>query len=221
MESNTKTINKKKNILIGISGSVACIKLKELVDRLTQSLNVNVCIVPTQNSLHFIQDFHVFNKMLPELNDRLNFLKESNNNENVVLSFIDKDEWSSWNKRSDPVLHIELKKWAHIFLLAPLDANTLAKLANGLCDNLLTSIARAWDVDDIKNKPIVICPSMNTYMFKHPITNKQIRVLTEEFGYTMIDCVEKLLMCGDVGIGGMASVDTICIKIQNLSMEKE
>lgn len=49
-----------------------------------------------------------------------------------------------WEKRGDPVLHIELRKWANIMLIAPLSANTLAKLSNGLCDNLLTLVCRAW-----------------------------------------------------------------------------
>ena len=47
----------------------------------------------------------------------------------------------SWSSRSDPVLHIELRKWADLLVLAPLDANTLAKIATGLCDNLLV---RRW-----------------------------------------------------------------------------
>lgn len=49
-----------------------------------------------------------------------------------VEVFYDDDEWAAWNKRGDPVLHIELGKWADIFLIAPLDANTLAKIANVL-----------------------------------------------------------------------------------------
>lgn len=57
----------------------------------------------------------------------------------------DDHEWSSWSQRGDPVLHIELRKWADICLIAPLSANTLAKIANGLADNLLTSTLRAWD----------------------------------------------------------------------------
>lgn len=47
-----------------------------------------------------------------------------------VELYDDKDEWSAWSKRGDPVLHIELRKWADIFVIAPLDANTLAKIAN-------------------------------------------------------------------------------------------
>lgn len=223
MESNNASIrHKKKNIILGISGSVASIKLKELVTLLSQKLSVNICIVPTQNSLHFVQDFEDFNKQLPNLNDRLDFIKNTtesrndSNENNVIFSFTDVDEWSSWSQRSDPVLHIELKKWADILLIAPLDANTMAKIANGQCDNLLTCVVRAWDIINIKIWPIVICPAMNTFMFKHPITNKQLTILNKDFGFTMIDCIEKKLICGDVGLGAMASVETIVNVIESL-----
>jgi len=55
-----------------------------------------------------------------------------------VLIFTDQDEWK-WAERSDPVLHIELRKWADLLLIAPLSANTLAKISNGLCDNLVVA----------------------------------------------------------------------------------
>lgn len=57
----------------------------------------------------------------------------------------DEDEWRAWQAVGDPVLHIELRRWADVYVVAPLSANTLAKLANGLCDNLVTCVARAWD----------------------------------------------------------------------------
>ena len=58
----------------------------------------------------------------------------------------DEEEWEAWKKRGDPVLHIELRKWAHVLLITPLSANTLAKISNGICDNLLTQVCRAWDM---------------------------------------------------------------------------
>ena len=51
-----------------------------------------------------------------------------------------------WSKRGDPVLHIELRRWADALVIAPLSANTLAKLSNGICDNLVTLICRCWDM---------------------------------------------------------------------------
>ena len=88
-------------------------------------------------------------------------------------------------------------------MIAPLSANTLAKLANGLCDNLLTCVCRAW-----KDKPLLVCPAMNTAMWEHPITARQLNDLTS-FGYHIVQPIEKRLACGDVGMGAMASVDTI------------
>ena len=92
--------------------------------------------------------------------------------------------------------------------LAPLDANTLAKLANGLCDNLLTCICRAWDF----SKPILFAPAMNTFMWEHPITATHINVI-QSWGYEQIPPIEKVLMCKDKGLGAMAEPDTIVKKV--------
>jgi phosphopantothenoylcysteine decarboxylase len=109
-----------------------------------------------------------------------------------------------WKKRGDPVLHIELRKWAQCFLIAPLSANTLAKLSNGLCDNLLTLICRAWPMGKCEKgesnsnklkKSIIICPSMNTYMWDHPITEIQLTTL-KNWGYEIIGPISKKMMCG-------------------------
>lgn len=98
-----------------------------------------------------------------------------------------------------------LRNWADIFLIAPLDANTLGKLANGLCDNLLTSVARAWD---IYNKPFVVCPAMNTVMWKHPCTKKSLEIL-KEWGYLEVPPISKKLACGEEGMGAMANISDI------------
>jgi len=171
-----------KNILIGCTGSVASIKIPSLLSSFQQSgLQVNVKIVSTERSCHFFRK------------DELNI---------PVLT--DADEWQKWNKIGDPVLHIDLRRWADVFVIAPLDANTLAKIANGLCDNLLTCIVRAWD----RTRPLLFAPAMNTYMWDHPFTEKHISVL-KELGYTEIPCISKKLACGDTGYGAMAEVSTI------------
>ena len=77
-------------------------------------------------------------------------------------------------------------------------------MANGLCDNLLTCVVRAWDV----KRPLLFAPAMNTLMWDHPLTDRHVEQLTS-FGYTYIPVVEKTLMCGDKGLGAMASVDTL------------
>jgi phosphopantothenoylcysteine decarboxylase len=125
----------------------------------------------------------------------------------------DKDEWDLWRKRGDPVLHIDLRNWADILLVAPLDANTLAKVANGLCDNLLTCVVRAWD---LHNKPVVICPAMNTQMWNHPLTGKHLTICQRDFGFHIVQPVEKVLICGEVGMGAMAPVEEIVTTVVNV-----
>lgn len=117
--------------------------------------------------------------------------------------FRDEDEWRVWRGIGDQVLHIELSKWADVMVIAPLDANTMAKMANGICDNLLTCVARAWN-----EKPLMFCPAMNTNMWLHPVTSSQVDTL-KSWGYFEVPCVEKKLACGDFGLGGMAELDTI------------
>uniref|UniRef100_A0AAQ5Z1V2 Phosphopantothenoylcysteine decarboxylase n=1 Tax=Amphiprion ocellaris TaxID=80972 RepID=A0AAQ5Z1V2_AMPOC len=121
-----------------------------------------------------------------------------------VKIYTDKDEWELWTRRSDPVLHIELRRWADLLVIAPLDANTLGKIASGICDNLLTCVVRAWDT----SRPLLFCPAMNTAMWLHPITAQQVSKL-KEFGYVEIPCIAKKLVCGDEGKGAMAEVSTI------------
>lgn len=86
--------------------------------------------------------------------------------------FEDATEWDDWKKVGDDVLHIELRKWAHIGVVLPLSANSLGKMANGLCDTLLTCTLRAWD---FACTPMVLFPCMNTLMWQHPITARQLK----------------------------------------------
>ncbi|KAJ8344475.1 hypothetical protein SKAU_G00318040 [Synaphobranchus kaupii] len=159
-------------VLVGVTGSVAALKLPLLVSQLLELPGVDVQVVSTDHATHF------FN---PE--------------EIPVRVYSDKDEWQLWRCRCDPVLHIDLRRWADLLVIAPLDANTLGKIASGICDNLLTCVVRAWDL----TRPLVFCPAMNTAMWQHPITAKQLAVL-KEFGYVEVPCIAKKLVCGDEGV---------------------
>ena len=100
-----------------------------------------------------------------------------------------------------------------MLIIAPLSANSLAKMAAGFSDNLLLSAIRAWDTDgsidglgwDGEPKKIFVAPAMNTAMWEHPVTRKQMGVLEEEWGswVQVLKPVEKGLACGDVGSGAM------------------
>ncbi|KAL0326294.1 UNVERIFIED_CONTAM: putative phosphopantothenoylcysteine decarboxylase [Sesamum radiatum] len=132
---------RKPRILLAASGSVASIKFANLCHCFSEWAEVKA--VATKASLHFI--------------DRVSVPKD-------VTLYTDEDEWSMWKKIGDSVLHIELRRWADIMVIAPLSANTLGKIAGGLCDNLLTCIVRAWDY----SKPMFVAPAMNTFMWNNP-----------------------------------------------------
>ncbi len=153
---------------------------------------------------------------------------------------LDSDEWPRRDTdgrydRDDAVLHIELRKWADVFVLAPLDANTLAKLAVGLCDNCLTCVWRAWDIA----KPVVLAPAMNTLMWQHPFTRRHLKSIAADAGAAhipnhlddaqfiaqindrsktlrIVSPVVKQLACGDVGIGGLADVAAIVASVDEV-----
>uniref|UniRef100_A0A3P9D6X9 Phosphopantothenoylcysteine decarboxylase n=1 Tax=Maylandia zebra TaxID=106582 RepID=A0A3P9D6X9_9CICH len=169
------------NVLVGVTGSVAALKLPLLVSQLLELSGVDVRVVTTEHAKHFYNSAEV-----------------------SVKIYSDEDEWELWKQRSDPVLHIELRRWADLLVIAPLDANSLGKIASGICDNLLTCVVRAWDT----SRPLLFCPAMNTAMWLHPITAQQVSRL-KEFGYVEIPCVAKKLVCGDEGKGAMAEVSTI------------
>ncbi|KAJ3054462.1 hypothetical protein HK097_001755 [Rhizophlyctis rosea] len=188
---NSARIEGQKHILIGATGSVASIKVPILVEKLKRIFDdkVQIRVVATQYAQHF-------------------FKKEDAGCE----VFTDENEWESWKKVSDPVLHIELRNWADIMVVAPLDANTLGKLANGACDNLLTSVLRAWDPE----RPVVLCPAMNTFMWNHPFTAKHLQHLEGVLRYRIVPPISKTLACGDVGIGAMAEPRDIATYVQHV-----
>lgn len=87
-----------------------------------------------------------------------------------------KEEWKNWKRLGDSILHINLRDWADLALIAPLSAHTLSKISNGLCDDPLSSCLRAWDFGHgcRQGKPIILAPAMNTAMWIHPLTTRQL-----------------------------------------------
>lgn len=183
----------KKNILLGVTASVAAIKTLELAALLNEFANIK--IVTTQQADYFLQA-------------QLSALSELN-----IPILRDHDEWPALAgayETGQPILHIELRRWADCMVIAPLDANTLAKLALGLCDNLLTSVFRAWD----RQRQVFVCPAMNTFMWDNAPTSEHIQRL-QQWGVKLIEPIEKKLACNDVGMGAMAQVAVIAETIHH------
>ena len=198
------------NVILGMTGSVASIKARELITKLAflaAPRLPSLKVVATKAAKHFF-----------------NWEELKNDLSSLNIGFhSDEEEWRDWKKVGDPVLHIELRRWADILVIAPCSANTLAKLANGLCDDLLSCIVRAWDFKD-PNKRLIIAPAMNTMMWESPFTQKHLETLVELGGGTMdnqkrvqiIGPVEKTLACGDVGNGAMASPEDIARLVRRI-----
>lgn len=162
----------KKTIILGVSGGIAIYKSCEIVSRFVK-LGYDVRVVMTRNATEFVTP--------------LTFETLSNNK--VVIETFDKE-------REFEVEHISYAKLASAFVIAPATANIIAKLADGICDDMLTTTVSATKA------PVYICPAMNTNMYLNPITQANIEKL-KGLGYLFIEPTEGRLACGDVGKGKM------------------
>lgn len=166
-----------KNILIGITGGIAAYKICTLI-RLYKKSGANVRVVLTPNALNFVTKLT---------------LQTLSNNEVYVDNF-DVDNFKPE--------HISLCDEADIFVIAPATANTISKIANGICDNLLTTTACAF------NKPIFLAPAMNTNMWKNTFIQQNLEKL-KNVGYHTVNPGTGFLACGTTGEGRMAEVEDI------------
>jgi phosphopantothenoylcysteine decarboxylase len=202
-------------IVLGVTASVAAIKAIDLVEDMVLSQH-EVKIVSTRHASHFFDPLQIINKFKDSL---------------IPVQIVsDGDEWigsgSNYRYQSgDKILHIELRRWAEILVVAPLDANTLAKFALGLTEGCLASLWRAWDW----TKPVILVPAMNTIMWNHPVTCRHIKTIAEDIGILfdnnqtkieeiigfinlyqsklkIVMPIEKTLACGDHGVGAMANI---------------
>jgi phosphopantothenoylcysteine decarboxylase len=211
----------KVHLLLCATGSVATIKIPNMISALSKYSNLSVRLVFTASSTNFLQGQ---SSEQPSVHD-IEALP------NVDGIYFDEDEWREPWVRGNKILHIELRRWADMMVVAPLSADALAKITHGWSDNLLLSVIRAWDttgeLDPVRDVPglnhpreeggegvqrtkrILVAPSMNTAMWKQPVTKQQIKVLNEEWGvqnggwFEVLQPMEKELACGDVGGGAM------------------
>lgn len=168
----------KKNIVLGVTGSIAAYKACDITSKLAKK-SINIDVIMTKSATNFVHP--------------LTFQTLSSNVVNVDMF----DDIKYWE-----VNHISLAKKADILLIAPATANIIAKLANGIADDMLSSVAIAT-----KNQ-IIIAPAMNTNMYENPATIENIEKLKKR-GVKFIEPDNGMLACKDIGKGKLADVDTI------------
>lgn len=207
----------KKHLLLAASGSVATIKLPNIAQALSEHQGLSIRIIVTKSAAKFLVGQSAEQPILESLLEL----------PNVDAIYQDEDEWKDPWVRGGAILHIELRRWADEMVIAPLSANTLAKMTNGIADNLLSSVIRAWDttggIDNRAGKKrIIVAAAMNTAMWKHPITKKQINILENEWSIDrgqdgwveVLRPIEKTLACGDTGDGAMQDWNNIVSVIE-------
>lgn len=232
MESNPPPVDNKNNnnhlqkdrrprILLGITGSVAAVKGPELALRMARDLAADVKVLLTRGAEKFWNNSKDYN---PSIWNECNDLIQDPTG--LIKLYYAKDEWSSWNVLGDPVLHIDLRDWADLAVVAPLSAHTLGKIANGLCDDTLSCCLRAWDFGHGSRpaKPLILAPAMNTAMWIHPLTSQQLATVKgfwknnndtindnheKKQLVVIVNPIEKQLACGEFGSGALATVQTI------------
>jgi phosphopantothenoylcysteine decarboxylase / phosphopantothenate---cysteine ligase len=176
-----------KKIIVAVSGSIAAYKAAHLV-RLLVKAGAEVQVLMTAAAKDFITPL-----TLATLSKR------------PVLSDFVKDTSGQWNN------HVELGLWADVILFAPATANTLAKCANGLCNDLVTATYLS------ARCPVFFAPAMDLDMYQHPSTIKNIQKL-QEFGNSIVDATNGELASGLIGQGRMAEPeDLVCVLERHFS----
>lgn len=167
---------KDKKILIGITGSIAAYKIILLI-RLLVKAEAEVKVVMTKAAANFVSPL-----VLSTLSKN-----------KVTIDLADEYEWAN---------HVMLGRWADVFLIAPLSCNTLAKMASGICDNLLLAVYLSATC------PVVVAPAMDEDMWHHPATKKNIQQI-KSFGNTVLNVQNGELASGLIGEGRLAEPEFI------------
>lgn len=163
-----------KTVLVGITGGIAAYKICELI-RMYKRANANVRVVCTQNALNFVTKLTL---------------------QNLSQNEVGVEEFTVDDFKPE---HISFADEADIMVIAPATANTISKIAAGVCDNLLTSIACAF------RKPVILAPAMNCNMWENPIIQENLNKLH----YTILEPESGYLACGYEGKGRLCSLDKI------------
>ena len=174
----------KKNIIVGITGSIAAYKAADIANTLTKEGH-SVHVIMTKAAMEFITPLTL---------------------QTLTKNKVHTDQFAPYIPSE--VEHISLAQKADLFLVAPASADFIAKAAAGIADDMLTTVLLA-----ARNIPIFVAPAMNTAMYENPITQRNIKMLTE-FGFQFIEPREALLACGDLGKGALAETEDILSQVR-------
>ncbi|MEW6555893.1 MAG: flavoprotein [Elusimicrobiota bacterium] len=176
---------KNKNIIVGLTGSIAAYKSCEII-RLLRESKATVFSVMTKNACEFVTPLTI--QTLAQNRVYIDIFEPTTN----------------WE-----VEHISIAKKTDLVLIAPATANIIAKISAGIADDALTTLVLSVKC------PVVICPAMNSEMYKNPVTQKNIANL-KKLGYHFIGPEKGELACGDDAIGRMAAPQKIISKISKI-----
>jgi len=172
----------KKKIIVGITGSVAAFKAIQLISDLYK-MNYDLEVIMSEPATHFVTPLSI----------------QSLTKKKVYVDVFDGEV--------ERITHIDIVKDADLFIIVPASANTIAKVAYGLADNMLTAAFLAATC------PKLIAPAMNVHMYENPITQENIQKC-KDMGMMFIEPRAGLLACGDVGKGKLADEDVIISAIE-------
>jgi phosphopantothenoylcysteine decarboxylase/phosphopantothenoylcysteine decarboxylase/phosphopantothenate--cysteine ligase len=175
-----------KEIILGVTGSIAAYKAADIANRLTKS-GIAVHTIMSKAALNFITPL-TFGTLT----------------KNQVYTDMFEDNFHP------DARHISLAQKADCCVIAPATANIIGKIASGVADDMLSTVVMAFNA-----KPVIICPAMNTAMYENPITQGNIGKL-RDLGYYFIEPRESILACGDLGNGALADVETIIGEIKKV-----
>ena len=175
---------KSKKIVLGLTGGIACYKMPFLV-RFLKKEGAEVKVIMTESACKFITPLTM----------------ETVSENEVAIEMFPEGEFVATR-------HIDIAEWGDLYMIAPATANFLGKLANGISDDLLTTIICATP------RPVMIAPAMNPQMWSNKITQKNYNYL-KEIGYLFIDPEEGDMACHHWGVGRSAKPETIFEEVKN------
>ena len=181
---------KGKKIVLGVTGGIAVYKAVDLVSKLRKE-GAEVRVVMTESAAKFVTPFT---------------FKEISGNVVAVSMWAEAHEFN--------VEHIALADWADLMIIAPATANILAKAANGIADDLLSTVILA------SKTPIILCPAMNCQMFDNPITQNNLKKLAD-YGFIIMQPATGYLACGTSGIGRLPEPAEIISFTKNFIAHKD